>query len=87
MNNYFLLSLLPLIIYIAMKTKKCFHVLQQNWYNDGNRYIKWIFDNKSKVFVNFDLCFILFVIFMFVDNKISCILFACIYLIIAYIIF
>lgn len=85
MSNYFLLSLLPLIIYIVMKTKKSFHVLQQNWYNDGNRYIKWIFDNKSKVFVNFDICFVLFAIFMFIDNKISCILFACIYLIIAYI--
>ena len=33
-------------------------MLQQNWYNDGNRYFKWILDNISKVFVTFDVLFV-----------------------------
>ncbi len=24
-------------------------MLQQNWYNDGNRYLKWINNNKDKM--------------------------------------
>lgn len=85
MNNYFLLSLLPLLVYMMLKTKKCFHVLQQNWYNDGNRYIKWIFDNKLKVFMELDICFILFIILLFIDTKICNIVVASIYIIIIYI--
>lgn len=85
MKNYFLLSLLPLIIYMVMKTKKCFHMLQQNWYNDGNRYIKWIFDNKKKVFLNLDICFVLCFIFSLIDSKISIIIFICMYLLVSYI--
>ena len=38
-------------IYAYMKTKKSFHMLQQNWYNEGNRYIRWILENKYKVFI------------------------------------
>ena len=37
-------------------------MLQQNWYNDGNRYIKWIIENPVKVFVNIDLLFIVFLL-------------------------
>ena len=29
-------------------------MLQQNWYNDGNRYLKWINNNKDKVYVILD---------------------------------
>ena len=36
------------------------HMLQQNWYNDGNRYLKWIIDNFNKVFVNSEVLFLLF---------------------------
>ena len=46
----FLISLLPALIYLGMKMKKSFHMLQQNWYNDGNRYMKWCFQNKKRVF-------------------------------------
>ena len=81
MNNYFLISLIPLFIFIIIKTKKCFHMLQQNWYNDGNRYLKWIFNNKSKVFWGFDLLFIIFVLGFLVDKTILMIIFSCFYLI------
>ncbi len=81
MKNYFLLSLIPFIIYVCLKTKKSFHMLQQNWYNDGNRYIKWIFNNKKKVFFTIDLCLLLFLVFFFLNSKVSMILFAVSYII------
>lgn len=37
------------------------HMLQQNWYNDGNRYLNWVFSNKKKAFLHLDLLFVLFV--------------------------
>jgi len=62
----FVVSLLVPIIYMFFKTKKSFHMLQQNWYNEGNRYIKWIFKNYKKIFLNLDILGLLFGIFVFV---------------------
>ena len=59
MKMYYLLSLIPAFCYLLFKSKKAMHMLQQNWYNDGNRYIDWIFNNKKKVFLIIDLLFIL----------------------------
>ena len=56
----FIISILPILIYTYFKTKKSFHMLQQNWYNDGNRYIKWINKNLKKIFLNIELLFVLF---------------------------
>ena len=36
------------------KTKRSLHMLQQNLYNENNRYLKWLIKNKSQ-FVDFDL--------------------------------
>ena len=33
-------------------------MLQQNYYNDDNRYLKWLNHNYKKSFINFDLLFI-----------------------------
>ena len=79
---YFLLSLIPYFVYIVFKSKKYMHMLQQNWYNDGNRYLKWIMNNFEKVFMVFD---VLFVIFAFFKNK-NLIILSVIFYIIAYII-
>ncbi len=35
-------------------------MLQQNWYNDGHRYVSWILANLGKVFLSIDLVFIVF---------------------------
>lgn len=48
--RYFLISLIPILFYVVLRTRKSLHMLQQNWYNDGNRYLKWMFSNKGKVF-------------------------------------
>ena len=78
----FIVSIIPLMMFTYLKSKKSLHMLQQNWYNDGNRYIKWIFKNTKKVFLVLDLSFILFLLFMFIDPILSMIL-----VIIAYTIF
>ena len=66
----FLVSLLVVIPYIYLKSKKSLHMLQQNWYNDGNRYLKWIGNNKNKVFVNFDIFFLIFFL-GFLTNRLT----------------
>ena len=60
MKLYFVISLLPCLFYLIFKSKKAMHMLQQNWYNDGNRYIIWVFQNAKKAFLTFDLLFIVF---------------------------
>ena len=46
--------------YLFIKIKKNVHILQQNFYNENNRYLKWGIKNSFKVFNFFDilLCFI-----------------------------
>ena len=75
MKTYFILSLIPSFIYLLYKSLKAMHMLQQNWYNDNDRYINWIFDNEKKVFIVPDLFFI---VFLFLKDKI---------LIVSYIVF
>lgn len=83
MNIKFIVSLLIPCIYIYFKTKKAFHMLQQNWYNEGNRYLKWIFKNKKLVFWNADLLFLVMILFYFVkiNNVAFMILFVLFYMI------
>ena len=57
-------------------------MLQQNWYNDGNRYISWILSNLKRVFLNVDL---LFIVFLFLKSYTAMIVFE-IYFIVCYII-
>ena len=49
---YFLVSLIPFGVYLWLKTKKSMHMLQLNWYNLDQRYLKWILKNPYKVFVD-----------------------------------
>ena len=46
--------LLSFVLTNYYKTKKSLHMLQQNLYNENNRYIKWIMKN-SKQFLDLDL--------------------------------
>lgn len=74
-------------IFIVLKTKKSFHMLQQNWYNDGNRYIDWIFKNKKKVFAFIDCLFPLFLLGFWIDSTMLMLIFACFYLVVSMIYF
>ena len=79
--NWFLLSLLLFLFYGILKTKKVLQILQQNWYNDGNRYLKWISKNKRKVFINFDILFPIFLLGIVIPFKYSLILFIIFYMV------
>lgn len=56
---YFLLSLIPIFLYLMIKTNKSLHMLQQNRYNDNQWYLKWIMKNKKKVFLSLDATYLL----------------------------
>lgn len=45
------------------------HMLQQNLYNENNRYFKWVWKNKKDAFLNLNLYGVLFSIFMFFSNN------------------
>ena len=60
---WFILSLIPSFIYLFYKSQKSLQMLQQNWYDDGNRYLKWLFNNLGKVLGNIDVLIILLVFF------------------------
>ncbi len=77
MKVLYIISLIVYFYYIMYKSRKFMHMLQQNWYNDGNRYLKWIRDNFNKVYMNVELLFIFFYFF----NKYIFILFILLYVI------
>ena len=45
-----ILLILIAIIAIIIKSKKSLHMLQQNLYNENNRYVKWTVNNSSNFF-------------------------------------
>ena len=81
MKYIFLISLITYFIYYLIKNKKPLHMLQQNWYNDGNRYLVWMLKNPLKVFVNVDMFFFIFIVALFINYKYSAILFSIFYII------
>ena len=74
-----------MFIYIVFDLKKAFHMLQQNWYNDGNRYLKWINNNSKFIFVWFDYLYLFIVILgYFINNQLLSITITIYYLILTY---
>ena len=82
MKLYFLLSLIIVFIYIIIKSKKPLQMLQQNWYDDDYRYFKWILSNKYKVFIDYDMFFIAFITFLFMNNSLSIVFFTLFYIVV-----
>ena len=52
----FLLTLLPYFLFVAYKSKKSLHMLQQNYYDESRRYFLWILKNPKKVWKFFLPC-------------------------------
>jgi len=63
--SLFLISLIPYLIFTIFKTKKSFHMLQQNFYDDDRRYFKWIITNISKIAYESDILFVLIICTLF----------------------
>lgn len=62
MKILFLISIVIYIIHITIIGTKSLHMLQQNRYNRGYRYIKWIVRNYKDNFINFNLLFLIFIV-------------------------
>lgn len=80
----FIVSLIPIFIFLAFRSKKAFHMLQQNWYNDDNRYIKWLIINYVKVLVEIDLLFVMFIFGLFVEPIILMLAYGLFYFLVIY---
>ncbi|MBQ2946232.1 MAG: UDP-N-acetylmuramoyl-tripeptide--D-alanyl-D-alanine ligase [Bacilli bacterium] len=63
----FLISLIPYLIFTIFKTKKSFHMLQQNFYDDDKRYFRWIITNISKIAYESDILFVLIICTLFFE--------------------
>ncbi len=71
MNNLFIISLLPLFLFGILKTKKSLQMIQQNFYNTGGRYAKWVKNNFKKEFLTQEMLFVIFISILFVDINIA----------------
>ena len=60
-----ILFLIVYIIYIVYRSTEAMHMLQQNLYNENNRYLKWTKKNLRKVFCIYDFIPLLFFVFLF----------------------
>ena len=58
MKQEFIFSLIAFLIFGILKTRKSFHMLQQNWYDKSFRYLKWCFRNIKKSFLTIDILII-----------------------------
>lgn len=61
------ISLCIMLLFALYKSKKAMHMLQQNYYDESNRYLYWMFKNLKKVFCNNDILFLTLLIFNFID--------------------
>ena len=73
--NIYTISFLVILIFNIIKNKKSLHMLQQNLYNENNRYIKWIKKNLKSVFVTLDfISMIILIAAYLLNNELSNIL-------------
>ena len=79
---------LALLFAVFFKTKRSLHMLQQNLYNENNRYLKWIFKNLRQ-FLDWDILLVIITLFgtlLFYDLEVISILGVVGLIIIAYLI-
>ncbi len=82
----FIISMIIYLIYINIISTRAYHMLQQNRYNRGYRYIKWILRNFQDNFINLNLLFLIFLFTYFNEtlNRISPFLFIIIFVFLGY---
>ena len=57
------------LLYIIIRSKKNLHILQQNFYNENNRYIKWGNKNLNNVFKLDIIILLVNILNIFIKNK------------------
>ena len=55
MKTLFIITIIIYLIYTFLISTKALHMLQQNRYNRGFRYIKWIINHAKENFLNISL--------------------------------
>ena len=55
---FYSILILSFVFVIYYKSKRSLHMLQQNLYNENNRYLKWVFKNR-KQFLDLDIFLVL----------------------------
>ena len=65
MLGLFIATIILYLVHIYIISTRSLHMLQQNRYNRGFRYIKWIIRNSKELFLNINLLFLVFIICMF----------------------
>ncbi len=70
--NIYTISFLLILLFNVIKNKKSLHMLQQNLYNENNRYLKWIRRNFKTVFLTLDFisCILLLIAYL-LNNQLS----------------
>ncbi|MDD6223461.1 MAG: UDP-N-acetylmuramoyl-tripeptide--D-alanyl-D-alanine ligase [bacterium] len=70
--NIYTISFLILLIFNIIKNQKSLHILQQNLYNENNRYLKWLKKNTKYIFLSLEIVsVILIAISCYIDNGIT----------------
>lgn len=84
--KFFIITLFTYYFYNILKYRRGLYMLQQNIYNEGNRYLKWIFRNFKETVFNIDLyTFLLVIATLFLNQTVYMILIILTYLLLAYI--
>lgn len=86
MKFLFIIASIIYLIYVEIISTRSLHMLQQNRYNRGYRYIKWIIKNYKDNFVNLNLVFLIFILTGITENlnNISPYIFVILYLFLTY---
>ena len=75
--NIFTITFIVIIIFNIIKNKKSLHMLQQNLYNENNRYLKWLKRNSKQVFISLDLLSLLLILIAYYLNNDASVIFVC----------
>ena len=73
--NIFTITFIVIIIFNIIKNKKSLHMLQQNLYNENNRYLKWLKRNSKQVFISLDLLSLLLILIAYYLNNDASVIF------------
>ena len=67
--NIFIISFIIILVFNIIKNKKSLHMLQQNLYNENNRYLKWLTKNLKYVFISLDLVAMILITISYFSNN------------------
>ena len=67
--NIYIIGFIIILVFNLVKNKKSLHMLQQNLYNENNRYLKWLKKNFKYVFISLDLVTMLLLICAYLNSS------------------